>query len=91
LERIIEHRRPDVARKMLKWVAGARRPLHLEELVEAISFKPDDTLWSQGRSRFPTSQTKMLQYCGNLVTLAHSEDGDVVQFVYSTAWYFLLS
>jgi len=91
LQRIIEHRKPDVAKKLLNWIAGARRPLHLDELVEAISFEPGDTLWDQGRHRFPTSQTKMLQNCGNLVTVTHSEDGSTIQFVHYTAFEFLLS
>ena len=91
LERIIEHRKPDTAKKVLNWIAGARRPLHLEELVEAISFEPGDTLWDQGRRRFPISQTRMLQNCGNLVTVTHSEDGDVIQIVHYTAFEFLLS
>ena len=91
LERIIEHRKPDTAKKVLIWIAGARRPLHLDELVEAISFEPGDTLWDQGRRRFPISQTRMLQNCGNLVTVTHSEDGDVIQIVHYTAFEFLLS
>ena len=91
LERIIEHRKPDTAKKVLNWIAGARRPLHLDELVEAISFEPGDTLWDQGRRRFPLSQTRMLQNCGNLVTVTHSEDGDVIQIVHYTAFEFLLS
>ncbi|KAF8248446.1 hypothetical protein K440DRAFT_660785 [Wilcoxina mikolae CBS 423.85] len=91
LERIFKHRKPNVAKKILNWVAGARRPLHLDELLEAISFESGDTLWDQGRRRFPTSQARMLQNCGNLITLTHSEDGDVIQFVHYTAFEFLLS
>jgi ankyrin repeat protein len=91
LEKIIEHRKPDVAKKILNWIACARRPLRLDELGEAISFEAGDTLWDQGRRRFPISLTRMLQNCGNIVTVTHSEDGDVIQIVHYTAFEFLLS
>jgi len=91
LKRIVEYRKPDIAKKIINWVAGARRPLRLDELVEGVSFEVGDTYWQQGRSRFPASETRMLQNCENLITMTHTVDGDVLQVIHFTAFEFLLS
>ena len=91
LTRIFSQRRPDIAKKILKWVACARRPLSLDELAEAISFEPTDTLWAQSRARFPNNKLRMIQNCGSLLTVAQTETRQVVQFAHYTVVEFLQS
>lgn len=91
LKKIFSQRKPDIAKKILTWVAGARRPLSLDELTEAISLEPTDTLWAQCRCRLPNSKLRMIQNCGSLLTVAHTETGDIVQFAHYTVVEFLQS
>ena len=91
LARIFSQRKPDIAKKILKWVIGARRPLSLDELAEAISLEPTDTLWAQCRDRFPNSKPRMIQNCGSLLTVAQTETSQIVQFAHYTVVEFLQS
>lgn len=57
-------RRHSFAPKVLKWVSFAIRPLHIDELREAVSFGVDDTKWND--ERMPQKDV-LIGCCANLV------------------------
>src|SRR5580698_406375 len=63
LERIVRDRDPETARDVFRWIAGARRPLTLAELNEAVAFKWGDTHYGEGR--FSSDAGTLLGSCGN--------------------------
>ncbi|PGH29263.1 hypothetical protein GX50_07978 [[Emmonsia] crescens] len=56
----------NIAIKVLKWVSFATRPLHIEELKEAVAFTPWDTQWDP--ERIP-QQDFIAGSCANLVVV----------------------
>ncbi|KAF8242919.1 ankyrin [Wilcoxina mikolae CBS 423.85] len=93
LKRIVKDRKPEIAAKLFTWVAGARRPLSLLELAEAIAFEPGDSHWQLGGNRIQTDVHRMVQNCGNLVILSDDESDDerTVQFAHYTVLQYFLS
>ena len=73
--------------KVLKWTTCARRPLHIEELKEAIAFEPTDRSWD--KEKIPTDGQRLIRSCGNLVVL--DSDDMTVQLAHHTVQQFLLS
>lgn len=72
-------------------VAGAKRPLSLDELREAVALDLNDTRWDQVTKRLHTDKSKMIQNCGNLVTTNTSLYGiQVAQFTHHTVLEYLL-
>ena len=69
-----------LARKILEIVAGARRPLNLDELGEAMSVTPGDTLWDN--SKLVTDVLKCLECCGSLLVV--DEEFSTVHFAHSS-------
>jgi ankyrin repeat protein len=53
--------------KILKWVLCANRPLHIEELKEAVVFGPEDTKWDG--TKIPRDDSRFISSCANLVNL----------------------
>ncbi|PYI22891.1 purine and uridine phosphorylase [Aspergillus violaceofuscus CBS 115571] len=74
------------AAKVLKWVSFATRPLHIEELKEAVAFDLHDTCWDH--AKVPQDEF-VLGCCANLVVLDPT-DG-CVRFAHSSVKKFLLS
>jgi hypothetical protein len=54
------------ARKALKWIVCAKRPLTIEELNEAISLKPTDRCLNP--NRIPRDESAVLKCCSHLVS-----------------------
>ena len=81
-------RNPKVAIKVFQWVAGAKRPLTINEMTEAISIRPDDKTWEEVAQRCPMDEYKVLENCANLITL--NNDG-TIQFAHSTVLDYLSS
>ncbi|PYH42695.1 uncharacterized protein BP01DRAFT_302748, partial [Aspergillus saccharolyticus JOP 1030-1] len=73
------------ALKVLKWVGFAIRPLHIEELKEAVAFDTNDTLWDH--EKVPQDEF-VLGSCANLVVLDPTDH--CVRFAHSSVKPFLL-
>jgi len=74
--------------RVFQWVAGAKRPLAMHEMAEAISIDPDDKAWEEVLQRCPMDEYKVLENCANLITL---NNDDTIQFAHSTALGYLCS
>lgn len=56
--------------RVLQWVSFAARPLHIDELKEAVAFDPDDIVWDAGK----IPQADVVIGCGaNLVAVDPSD------------------
>lgn len=60
-----------LARKVLKWATVAKRPLHVEELKEAVAFGPDDKSWEEDKM---PHEDLMLESCKGLI-IKDQDDG----------------
>src|SRR4051794_15169669 len=69
LERIAQDKKPDLAFKVFTWVAGARRPLALNELAEAVALHYSFKSYSQVQTQISQDQIKMIHNCCNLVIM----------------------
>ncbi|KAJ4358816.1 hypothetical protein N0V95_002738 [Ascochyta clinopodiicola] len=79
--------RIDMMQKVFRWITVARRPLHIEELEEAVSLEPSDTYLHS--ERVPKNAgLKLVSLCGNLVM--HNEDDDTVSFTHHTVRQYIL-
>lgn len=56
----------DWALKVLKWVSFAKRPLHIEELREAVAFRLTDTKWDADKK---PQRDFIVGCCANLIVL----------------------
>lgn len=66
IQRIVFQDNDSRALKVLKWVSFATRPLHIEELKEAVAFDLSDTAWDD--EKVP-QEDFIIGCCANLVTL----------------------
>jgi hypothetical protein len=73
--------------KTFRWVAVAKRPLHSEELREALAIEPSDKFLE--RKRLVNRMDSLISKCGDLVTL--DEEDLLVQFAHHTIKEFLTS
>jgi hypothetical protein len=87
LRRIKTESTADTVYKIFQWVAVSSRPMHLEELREAIAIDPGDL--SFPRDRLVNQFDRLVSWCGDLVTL--DEDELVVQFAHHSIKDFLTS
>ncbi|KAL5042243.1 hypothetical protein BDW71DRAFT_200726 [Aspergillus fruticulosus] len=72
------------ALKVLKWVSFAIRPLHLEELREAVTLCLEDTEWSP--EKIPQKDI-LIGCCANLVIVDHTDN--CVRFAHSSVKQYL--
>ncbi|KAL2809886.1 hypothetical protein BJX63DRAFT_445035 [Aspergillus granulosus] len=63
--------RDKYASKVLKWVGFAIRPLHIEELREAVAITLDDTAWNA--EKMPQRDI-LIGCCANLVVVDHFDN-----------------
>ncbi|KAK6334037.1 hypothetical protein TWF696_002541 [Orbilia brochopaga] len=90
LDRIRQQRRPEVARRIFRWMAYAMRPLTLDELKEAIAIDdPQSSSWASLQRQTEMDDAKWLQNCENLVVV--NKYNKTVQFAHSTVKEFLES
>ena len=78
---------PNLGRKIFEIVAAAQRPLTLDELGEAISITPGDTVWD--RSKSVNDILKSLESCGSFIVV--DEELSTVHFAHSSVKRHLLS
>ncbi|KAH0556172.1 hypothetical protein GP486_005898, partial [Trichoglossum hirsutum] len=77
----------EIAQKIFRWVAVAKRPLSLEELREAIAIQPCQP--SLNTEALENDINRLVPYCGNLIVF--DEEDRVVQFAHYTVKQFLLA
>ena len=78
---------PNLARKIFEIVGAAQRPLTLDELGEAISITPGDTVWDSSKS--VNDILKSLESCGSFIVV--DEELSTVHFAHSSVKRHLLS
>ncbi|KAL7926138.1 putative ankyrin repeat-containing protein [Trichoderma austrokoningii] len=72
------------ALKVLKWVSFAKRPLHIEELREAVAFQLTDTEWDANKK---PQRDFIIGCCANLVVLDPLDN--CVRFAHSSVKQYL--
>ena len=87
LERVVRNRKAEVARKMFRWVAAAKRPLSLMEIREAIAVEPCQP--SSQEDKLVNDVSQLVPWCGNLLVL--DEEEGLVQFAHHSVKDYLLS
>ena len=70
--------------KVLKWISFAIRPLHIDELREAVAFDLQDTVWDAGKI---PQRAFVIGCCANLVVLDPIDD--CIYFAHSSVKYYL--
>ena len=78
---------PRLASKILEIVAGAQRPLNLDELEEAMSITPGNTSWDS--SKLINDVPKLLECCGSLLVV--DEEFSTIHFAHSSVKEHLVS
>lgn len=87
LERVVRNHKAEVARKMFRWVAAAKRPLSLMEIREAIAVEPCQPFSQQ--DKLVNDVYQLVPWCGNLLVL--DEEEGLVQFAHHSVKDYLLS
>lgn len=87
LGRITGPQRQVLAKRMFQWIICARRPLHVEELREAIAFTIEDQFFD--REKLPTDMPRLIRGCGNLVVI--DEGTQEVYLAHYTVQQYILS
>lgn len=87
LGRLIGRQRERLIRRMFEWILCSKRPLHIDEMQEAIAFTIDDISWDA--SKIPTDMRRLVRACGNLVVV--DEEMSNVHFAHHTVEQYLLS
>lgn len=67
-----------MVKRMFNWIICARRPLHVNELREAIAFTIDDR--HRDAEKIPNNINRLIRLCGNLVLV--DEDTESVRFAH---------
>ncbi|CAO2647534.1 Nn.00g084560.m01.CDS01 [Neocucurbitaria sp. VM-36] len=78
----------DMMQKVFLWVTGARRPLRIDELEEAVGLDKSDTFLRVDCTAHGTGD-RLISCCGNLVVL--NEDDRTVTFAHHTVRQYLCS
>ena len=73
-----------LAQKVFQWATVAKRPLHVEELKEAVAIDPNDETWDE--DKFP-HEDLMLESCRGLII--KDEDDGTVHFAHHTVRQYL--
>ncbi len=86
ISRIIDSKHEKTVKKILRMLAGVKRPLSIGELQEALSVEPYSSYLKPGRRT--NDIWRDISWCENLVYVDESED--TVQFAHHTIKIFLL-
>jgi hypothetical protein len=70
--------------RALKWISHATRPLHIEELREAVAFDLNDNMWESGKI---SSKDFVMGCCSNLAVMDSNDN--CVYFAYSSVKQYL--
>lgn len=87
LRKIHNPQRQSLVRRMMQWIVCARRPLHIDELLEAVAFTIEDDHWDH--SKIPVDPFRLIRASGNLMIV--DEDDQSVQLAHYTVQQFLLT
>ncbi|KAH0537546.1 hypothetical protein FGG08_005681, partial [Glutinoglossum americanum] len=87
LIKIVNAGRVEIARKVFRWVAAAKRPLLLDELREAIAVETCQT--SRKLESLVNDINQVVSWCGDLICI--DEEEKVVQFAHPTVKDFFTS
>ncbi|KAI9732361.1 MAG: hypothetical protein M1834_001568 [Cirrosporium novae-zelandiae] len=87
LLRILTRGHAQIAKQVFRWVAGAKRPLSLEELREAIAIEPGQPYSKP--ERLMNGVNRINAWCENLILI--DEETEAVQFAHHTVKQFFLS
>ena len=74
----------ELARKVFAWATVAKRPLHVEELKEAVAFEPDDKAWDEDKV---PHEDLMFECCRGLII--KDEADETVHFAHHTVRQYL--
>ncbi|KAI9826329.1 MAG: hypothetical protein M1832_000246 [Thelocarpon impressellum] len=74
-------------RRIFKWMVCAKRPLHIDELREAVAFEPAHSSWDA--DRIPRDGPRLVQSCGGLVNMDRSDY--TTRFAHYTVQQYLLA
>ena len=83
---MVKNRKADVARKMFRWVAAAKRPLSLMEIREAIAVEPCQP--SSQKDKLVNDVDQLVPWCGNLLVL--DEEEGLVHFAHHSVKDYML-
>ncbi|KAI9786684.1 MAG: hypothetical protein M1839_006235 [Geoglossum umbratile] len=87
ITKIVAAGKGEIAKKVFRWVAAAKRPLSLSELREAIAIESGQTVRSS--ERLANDIKAVVSWCGDLVYI--DEEEQVVQFAHPTVKQFFIS
>ena len=85
LSKISKSGNRDLARRVIRWTACARRPMKILELREAVAFGMADQSWDA--DKIPDEKKVLESCCGLIVRDAHSE----IRFAHHSVHTFLVS
>ncbi|PQE21621.1 P-loop containing nucleoside triphosphate hydrolase protein [Rutstroemia sp. NJR-2017a WRK4] len=80
LQRVLGDETRELVKRMFNWILFARRPLHMNELREAIAFTINDGFWDA--AKIPNDLKRLVRACGNLVIV--DEETEIVQLAHHT-------
>ncbi|PQE18876.1 P-loop containing nucleoside triphosphate hydrolase protein [Rutstroemia sp. NJR-2017a BVV2] len=80
LQRVLGDETRELVKRMFNWIVFARRPLHMNELREAIAFTINDGFWDA--AKIPNDLKRLVRACGNLVIV--DEETENVQLAHHT-------
>jgi ankyrin repeat protein len=87
LSRLVGRQREQLIQRMFEWIICSKRPLHIDELQEAIAFSISDSFWDA--TKIPNDMSRLIRACGNLVVV--DEETSNVNFAHYTVEQYLLS
>jgi hypothetical protein len=86
LSRVEPLQRRHYIKRLFNWIICSKRPLHANELREAIAFTVEDTHFDT--SKIPNDLNRLARACGNLIII--DEDTESVQLAHYTVQQYLL-
>ncbi|TGO49665.1 hypothetical protein BCON_0204g00190 [Botryotinia convoluta] len=86
LGRIIEIERREFVKRMFDWIICSCRPLHMDELREAIAFTIKDKSWDA--TKIPNDLRRLIRACRNLIMI--DEDTLEVHLAHYTVEQYIL-
>ncbi|KAH7372281.1 hypothetical protein BKA66DRAFT_551263 [Pyrenochaeta sp. MPI-SDFR-AT-0127] len=78
----------DMMLKVFRWIAGARRPLRIDELEEAVGLERED-LFLHAERTVTNGGERLIACCSNLVV--YNENNSTITFAHHTVQQFLFS
>ena len=74
-------------KRIFSWLIVSKRPLLIDELLEAVAIEPGDT--TRDKDKIPKCSSTLIQFCGGLVNI--DQDDKTTRFAHYTVRQFLLA